>query len=56
MTTVELITALFYEVDEQMGALPKQPEAHLWFSEVVTLGRLHALKGKRSQGKPIENQ
>jgi hypothetical protein len=27
MTTVELITALFYEVDEQMGAIPKHPEA-----------------------------
>ena len=29
MTTVEFITALFYEVDEQMGAMPKHPEAHL---------------------------
>ena len=37
--------ALFYEVDEQMGAIPKHPEAHLWPSEVVTLGLLHALKG-----------
>src|SRR5438445_13403424 len=45
MTTVECITALFYEVDEQMRALPKHPEAHLWPSEVVTLGLLHALKG-----------
>src|SRR2546428_11317089 len=45
MTTVEFITALFYEVDEQMGAIPKPPEAHLWPSEVVTLGLLHALKG-----------
>src|SRR5437773_2657085 len=45
MTTVDFITALFYEVDEQMGALPKHPEAHLWPSEVVTLGLLHALKG-----------
>ena len=45
MTTVDLITALFYEVDEQMGAIPKHPEAHLWPSEVVTLGLLHALKG-----------
>ena len=45
MTTVELITALFYEVDEQIGAIPKHPEAHLWPSEVVTLGLLHALKG-----------
>ena len=45
MTTVDLITALFYEVDEQLHALPKHPEAHLWPSEVVTLGLLHALKG-----------
>src|SRR5215471_21472030 len=45
MTTVELITALFYEVDEQLYAIPKHPEAHLWPSEVVTLGRLPALKG-----------
>src|SRR5246127_3866084 len=41
----EFITALFYEVNEQMGAIPKHPEARLWPSEVVTLGLLHALKG-----------
>jgi hypothetical protein len=29
MTTVDLITALFYEVDEQLHAIPKHPEAHL---------------------------
>src|SRR4029453_19010268 len=45
MITTEFITALFYEVDEQLGAIPKHPEAHLWPSEVVTLGLLHALKG-----------
>src|SRR5215471_10383883 len=45
MTTEELITALFYEVDEQLRAIPTHPEAHLWPSAVVTLGRLHALKG-----------
>jgi hypothetical protein len=45
MTTVECITALFYQVDEQMHAIPKHPDAHLWPSEVVTLGLLHALKG-----------
>jgi hypothetical protein len=45
MITLEFITALFYEIDEQMGAIPKHPEAHLWPSEVVTLGLLHALKG-----------
>ena len=45
MITVDLITALFYEVDEQLDAIPKHPKAHLWPSEVVTLGLLHALKG-----------
>jgi len=45
MTTVDLITALFYHIDQQMHAMPKHPEAHLWPSEVVTLGLLHALKG-----------
>jgi hypothetical protein len=45
MTTINFMTALFYEVDEQLGAIPKHPEAHLWPSEVVTLGLLHALKG-----------
>src|SRR5437879_8646930 len=44
-TTIEFITALFYEVDEQLRAIPKHPEARLWPSEVVTLGLLHALKG-----------
>src|SRR6516165_5365653 len=44
-TTSDFITALFSEVDEQMGAIPTHPEAHLWPSEVVTLGLLHALKG-----------
>jgi hypothetical protein len=40
-----LISALFYHVDEQLHAIPQHPEAHLWPSEVVTLGLLHALKG-----------
>jgi len=45
MITEEFITALFSEVDEQLGALPKHPAAHLWPSEVGPLGLLHALKG-----------
>jgi hypothetical protein len=45
MTTPEFITALFYHVDEQLRTVPKHPKAHLWPSEVVTLGLLHALKG-----------
>ena len=40
MITVEFITALFSEVDEQLGAIPKHPEAHLRPSEVITLGLL----------------
>jgi hypothetical protein len=42
-TTIEFITALFCQVDDQLSGLPKHPEAHLWPSEVVTLGLLHAL-------------
>jgi len=45
MTTIEFITALFCQVDDQLAGLPKHPEARLWPSEVVTLGLLHALKG-----------
>jgi hypothetical protein len=45
MITLDFITALFYEIDEQMDAIPTHPEAHLWPSEVVTLGLLHARKG-----------
>jgi hypothetical protein len=44
-TTIEFITALFCQVDDHLAGLPKHPEAHLWPSEVVTLGLLHALKG-----------
>ena len=43
MTTLDFITALFYEVDEQLCTIPKHPHARLWPSEVVTLGLLHAL-------------
>src|SRR3989442_6852423 len=50
MMTVEFITALFYEVDEQLGAIPTHPEAHLWPSEVVTLGLLHAIRGGGDRG------
>jgi hypothetical protein len=35
----------FCQVDEQMRPIPTHPEAHLWPSEVVTLGLLHARKG-----------
>ena len=38
MTTWDFIIALFYHIDRQMHDLPKPPEAHLWPSEVGTLG------------------
>jgi hypothetical protein len=44
-TTIDFITALFCQVDDHLSGRPKHPEAHLWPSEVVTLGLLHALKG-----------
>jgi hypothetical protein len=36
MSTVDFITALFYEVDEQLRAIPKHPEARLWPSAYST--------------------
>src|SRR5712691_9624635 len=45
LTTIDFITTLFCQVDDHLSGLPKHPEAHLWPSEVVTLGLLHALKG-----------
>ena len=38
MTTWDFIITLFYHIDRQMHDIPKHPEAHLWPSEVVTLG------------------
>jgi hypothetical protein len=45
MTTENFISELFYRIDDAMKGIPKQPLAHLWPSEVVTLGVLFALKG-----------
>ena len=41
-TSDEFITALFCQVDDQLSGLPTHPKAHLWPSEVVTLGLVHA--------------
>jgi hypothetical protein len=46
MTTVDFITELFCQVDDQIGYLPKHSQASLYPSEVVTLALLHALSGK----------
>lgn len=46
MPTVDFITELFCQVDNQIGHVPKHSQAHLHPSEVVTLAMLYALTGK----------
>jgi hypothetical protein len=43
MITLDFITALFYEIDEQIGAIPKHPEAHLWPSLAFTMAAFNVL-------------
>lgn len=45
MTTEDVISELFYRVDEAMTAIPKHPLSNLRPSEIVTVGLLFALKG-----------
>lgn len=45
MTTVDFIIALFCEIDDRMQGVGKHPQAHLWPSELVSIGVLFALKG-----------
>jgi hypothetical protein len=45
MATNDFIIALFYRVDQVMGAMPKHAQANLHPSEIVTLAVLFALKG-----------
>lgn len=45
MTTEEFITELFCRVDDTMMDVRKVGQAHLYASEIVTLGLLFALKG-----------
>jgi hypothetical protein len=45
MTTEDMITAIFCLVDDQLREVPKHPQAELFPSEIITIGRLFALKG-----------
>ena len=36
MITLDFITALFFEIDEQLGAIPKHPEARLCHIALTT--------------------
>lgn len=47
MTTEEIIILIFCAVDNGLGAVPKERNAKLYPSEVVTIGILFALKGGR---------
>jgi hypothetical protein len=44
-TTIDCLTAFFWQVDDHLAGLPKHPEARLGPSAVGTLGLLPALKG-----------
>ena len=45
MTTEDFIIDLFCRIDDPMKDVPKHSQAHLWPSEVVTIGVLFGLKG-----------
>jgi ABC-type microcin C transport system permease subunit YejB len=45
MTTEDIITHIFVEVDDQLPDIAKHPQAKLYPSELVTIGVLFALKG-----------
>jgi hypothetical protein len=45
MSNEDFIIELFCRVETAMPSVRKHPQAHLWPSEVVTLGLLYALKG-----------
>ena len=47
MPTDEIIIRLFCMVDDELGAVNKRSDAHLYPSEIVTIGLLFALKGGR---------
>jgi hypothetical protein len=47
MPTDEIIIRLFCMVDDQFGAVNKRSDAHLYPSEIVTIGLLFSLKGGR---------
>lgn len=47
MPTDEIIIRLFCMVDDQFGIVNKRSDAHLYASEIVTIGLLFSLKGGR---------
>jgi hypothetical protein len=47
MPTDEIIIRLFCMVDDTLGSVNKRSDAHLYSSEIVTIGLLFSLKGGR---------
>ena len=50
MTTVDLITELFCQVDDRLRGLSKHPQAGLWPSEGVTLAMVAGAQRGRPPG------
>lgn len=48
-TTIDFITQPFCRIDDEMKGIPKHPIALLFFSEIVNLGFMFALKGGGSR-------
>jgi hypothetical protein len=46
MSTEDVVTALFCQIDDQMADVPQHPQASLYPSEIVTVACLFVLKGK----------
>ena len=45
MSTEDILLRLFCSVDQEMADVKKRPDAHLYPSEIVTIGLMFALKG-----------
>jgi hypothetical protein len=49
LSTEEIIIGIYCRVDQKMAGVTKDPQAHLWPSELVTIGLLFAIKGVRGR-------
>jgi len=46
LSLLDFIATIFCQIDDSISQIPKDPRAHLWPSELVTLGVLYVLKAQ----------